>query len=166
MNIKWPYILVGILIIIAGYLYLSKNKQASYPPLPQQYLDDRENFGKVNQFFTDAMNLTEPPDNSGKPFDMQPEQEEKILSELQEGVNLSKQIDDGFLDYLNSDLKSNFRDKYVKGNELFLEGLKSDTSNEKSVGVQKQLEGNKLIGEWISWWNKNRDDITNKAFAK
>ncbi len=166
MSIKWPYILVGVLILIAGYFYFSKNRQASYPPLPQQYLDDRENFGKVNQFFTDAMDLTKPPDNSGKPFDMPPEQESKILSNIQDGINLSNKIDDSFFDYLDPNLKSNFRDKYVAGNELFMEGLKSDTSNENSIGVQKQLQGTKLIGEWISWWNKNRDNITNRAFAK
>jgi hypothetical protein len=165
MKIKWVYLVVGFVILVLGSNLFTKNNK-KYPALPQQYLDDRENFGKVNQFFTDAMNLTKPPNDSGESFDMPPDQQSKILSDLQEGVNLSKQIDDGFLDYLDPSLKSNFRDKYVAGNELFMEGLKSDTSNEKSIGVQKQLEGNKLIGEWISWWNKNRDNITNKAFAK
>lgn len=165
MKIKWIYLVVLLVVLVIG-LGLFTKKTQKYPALPHQYLDDRENFGKVNQFFTDAMNLTKPPDNSGNPFDISPDQQSKILSNLQEGINLSKQIDDGFLDYLDQNLKSNFRDKYVSGNELFMEGLESETSNEKSIGVQKQLEGNKLIGEWISWWNKNRDNITNKAFAK
>lgn len=168
MNMK-KIIVVIVLLIVAFVVYrsvLSNNsKQAQLHPLPEQFLDDRTNFGKVNQLFTEAMDLTEPPDNSGKPFDMSKDQQSQIYSKLQEGVDLSKQIDDSFLDYLNPELKVHYRNEYVKGNELFLEGLKGDTTNETSVGVKQQLEGSRLIGEWNQWWNNNKDTITNKAFA-
>lgn len=163
MNIKTITIIVIILII---GLFVFRSNQPKFQALPQQYLDDRETFGKVNQLFNDAMGLTQAPDNSGQPFDMPKDQEAQIISKLEEGVNLSKQIDDEFLDYLNPDLKDNFRNEYVKGNQLFYEGLKGNTSNENSIGVKNQLEGNRLIGEWIKWWNTNKDTITNKAFAK
>ena len=51
------------------------------------------------------MDLTMPPDNSGKPFDMPKEQKDQLRSKLAEGISLSKKIDDNFLDYLHPDLK-------------------------------------------------------------
>jgi len=61
-------------------------------------------------------------------------------------------------------LNNNFRNKYVRGYELILEGLNSDTSNVTSIGVKKQLEGSELIDEFNVWWNSNRDAIKNKAY--
>ena len=129
-------------------------------------IETKEVGARLNQLFTEAMDLTKPPDNSGKPFDMPKDQETQIISKLTEGVTLSKQIDDSFLDYLNPELKNHYRNQYVRGNDLILEGLRGDTSNENSVGVKQQLEGNQLIGEWIKWWDSNRDEITNKAFVE
>ncbi|MFH0936939.1 MAG: hypothetical protein V1808_01445 [Candidatus Daviesbacteria bacterium] len=167
MNTK--KILIAIFILIVGFILfqtINKTNNQSNNPLPQQYLDDRTKFGQVNQLFTEAMDLTKPPDNSGKPFDMPKDQEAQILSKLETGVNLSKEIDDNFLDYLNPELKNHYRNEYVKGNGLCLEGLKGDTSNENSIGVKKQLECNQLIGEWIKWWDSHKDSITNKAFSE
>lgn len=162
--------IIVIFILISGFLlfqYMNKaNNQQPKDVLPSQYLDDRTKFGQVNQLFIDAMDLTKPPDNTGKPFDMAKDQQAQILSKLETGVNLSKEIDDSFLDYLNPELKIHYRNEYVRGNELFLEGLKNDTSNENSIGVKKQLEGNQLLGEWLEWWNSHKDDITNKAFSE
>lgn len=162
-------IFITIFILIVGFIIfqtINKSSNQSSQALPQQYLDDRTKFGQVNQLFVDAMDLTEPPNNSGQPFDMPKERETQILSKLEEGVKLSKEIDDEFLDYLNPELKNNYRNKYVKGNELVFEGLKNDTSNENSIGVKEQLEGNQLIGEWIKWWHANKDQVMNKAFPK
>lgn len=162
-------IFVIIVVLLVGFIFLKfinkPNNNQSNKTLPQEYLDDREAFGKVNQLFGEAMDLTKPPDNSGRPFDMPKDQETQILSKLGDGVNLSKTIDDKFLDYLNPELKNHFRNEYVGGNELILEGLKSGTSNE-SVSVKKQLEGSQLIGLWIKWWDSNKNTITNKAFAE
>lgn len=163
MNLKT--IIILLVVVVIGVFMFNKS-QPKYQTLPQQYLDDRETFGKVNQLFNDAMGLTQAPDDSGKPFDMSKDQEAQIISKLEEGVNLSKKIDDGFLDYLNPEFKDNFKNKYVKGNQLIHEGLTGDTSSENSIGVKNQLEGNRLIGEWIKWWSVNKDAITNKAFAK
>lgn len=168
MNITKTFLIILAILAIATFLFVSKssNNQAKNPSLPQQYLDDREKYGKVNQLFTEAMDLTKSPDNSAKPFFMPKNQENQILSKLEEGVNLSKEIDDNFLDYLNPELKNYYRNKYVRGNELCLEGLRSDTSNENSIGVKKQLECNQLIEEWIKWWDSNKDKITNRAFPE
>lgn len=155
-----------ILILIAGFIFYQFTSKPYSKPLPSDYIDDRSNFANTTQFFNDAMDLTKPPDNSGKPFTMSKKNEQQIIIKLEEGINSSKQIDDSFLDYLDPDLKSHYRNEYVKGYELILEGLKGDTSNENSTGVKQQLEGNRLIGEWSKWWDSKKNYITNKAFAE
>lgn len=160
-----PIILIVIAVFV-GYRFLNTDKTNNTTNFPEQFVDDRTTFAQVKQLFNDAMDLTMPPDNSGRPFDMPKEQEDQIRSKLAEGISLSKKIDDSFLDYLDPDLKNNFRNKYVRGYELILEGLNSDTSNINSIGVKKQLEGNKLIDEFNVWWNSNRDEITNKAYPE
>ncbi|MFA5858005.1 MAG: hypothetical protein WC955_02950 [Elusimicrobiota bacterium] len=130
----------------------ASNKTNTTSNLPEQFVDDRITFAQVKQLFNDAMDLTKPPDNSCRPFDMPKEQEVQLRAKLNEGISLSKKIDDSFLDYLNADLKNNFHNKYVRGYELILEGLNSDTSNENSIGVKKQLDGSKLINEFNKWW--------------
>lgn len=156
--------IVGAIVI--GYRFLNIDKTNTATNFPEQFVDDRATFAQVKQLFNDAMDLTMPPDNSGKPFDMPKEQEDQIRAKLVEGISLSKKIDDSFLDYLNPDLKNNFRNKYVKGYELILEGLNSDTSNVNSIGVKKQLEGSNLIGEFNAWWDSNKDVIINKAYPE
>ena len=71
-NIITKIIIVFIIFFIGFYLY--KNNLPKYTPLPQQYLEDRETFGRVNQLFNDAMGMTQAPDNSGKPFDIPKDQ--------------------------------------------------------------------------------------------
>jgi len=156
-------IILIISAIIIGYRFFGGSNDA---PLPEQFVDDRTAFAQVKQLFNDAMDLTMPPDNSSKPFNMPKEQEDQIRSKLAEGISLSQKIDDSFLDYLHPDLKNNFRNKYVRGYELILEGLNSDTSDVNSIGVRKQLEGSNLIGEFNTWWDSNRDIITNKAYPE
>ena len=163
---KFLPILLIIGAIIIGYSFLNTDKTNTATNLPEQYVDDRATFAQVKQLFNDAMDLTMPPDNSGKPFDMPKKQEDQIRSKLAEGISLSQKIDDSFLDYLHPDLKNNFRNKYVRGYELILEGLNSDTSDVNSIGVRKQIEGSNLIGEFNDWWDSNRDIITNKAYPE
>lgn len=159
--------IITILLIIGVILFLLINKtnygQADNA-LPQKYLDDRTNYTKAILLFNDAMDLTKPPDNSGKPFDIPKVQEQKIITDLTDGINLSRQVNNEFLDYLNPDLKNHYRNQYIKGYELILGGLKSDNSTRNSIGVKEQLEGSQLIGEWNKWWASNKDEITNKAF--
>ena len=160
-----PIILIAIAVFV-GYRFLNTDKTNTTSNFPEQFVDDRTTFAQVKQLFNDAMDLTMPPDNSGKPFDMPKEQEDQIRSKLAEGISLSQKIDDSFLDYLHPDLKNNFRNKYVRGYELILDGLNSDTSDVNSIGVRKQIEGSNLIGEFNDWWDSNRDIITNKAYPE
>jgi len=164
---KFLLILLVIGAVVIGYRFLNTGKtNTTTTTLPEQFVDDRATFAQVKQLFNDAMDLTMPPNNSGKPFDMPKEQENQIHAKLSEGISLSQKIDDNFLDYLHPDLKNNFRNKYVRGYELILEGLNSDTSDVNSIGVKKQIEGSNLIGEFNSWWDSNKDEIINKAYPE
>lgn len=153
-----------IALFIGFFFFQNQLNKTKNPSLPQEYIDDRANFAKASQNFNEAMDLTKPPDNSGKPFNMSKEQEAQIIFKLEEGINLSNKVDDNFLDYLNPDLKNNYRSYMVKGYELFLEGLKSETSNENSIGVKKQFESVQYLDKWNLWWDSNKKTITNKAY--
>jgi len=158
-------LIVIILICVGffGYRVLNKNKTLS-STFPQEFLDDRTNFGKVNQLFGEAMDLTKPPDDSGEPFTRPKDQENLFFSKLEEGIYLSNKIDNKFLDFIDPNLNDHFRNEYVRGNQLILEGSKSNSSTYDMGGVKKQFEGNQLIETWNVWWIANRDRLTEKAY--
>jgi len=85
-------ILLIISAIIIGYNFLNTDKTNTATNFPEQYVDDRATFAQVKQLFNDAMDLTMPPDNSGKPFDMPKEQEDQIRSKIAEGISLSPKL--------------------------------------------------------------------------
>jgi len=72
-----PIILIAIAVFV-GYRFLNTDKINITSNFPEQYVDDRSNFAQVKQLFNDVMDLTMPPDNSGKPFDMPKKQEDQI----------------------------------------------------------------------------------------
>lgn len=157
---------IFIVLIVILFVKLLVNNSHHPVPLPEQYKNDRATYGQINQLFNDAMDLTMPPDTSGKPFDMPKEQENTIRNKLNEGISLSKNIDDNFFDYLNPEMKNMYREKYIRGYSLILEGINITDPNQTSLSVSKQLEGSNLIGDWNKWWDRNKDNITNKAFAE
>lgn len=163
---KTKNVIIVVVLSVLSLLVLQQLLKPKYASLPEEYLDDRAKFGEVNQLFNDAMTLTEPPDDTGTPFDIPQNQQDRIITKLKGGIELSEEIDDSFLDYLHPELKRHFRNEYVRGNQFFLEGITGDTSTIKSVGVQKQIESNNLIVQWVDWWNIHRDEITDKAFAE
>jgi hypothetical protein len=156
-------VIVGVFL---GYQFLNTDKVDTISSFPEQFIDDRTGFAQVKQLFNEAMDLTTPPNDSDRSFVMPKEQEDRIRYKLTEGISLSRKIDDSFLDYLNLDLKNNFRNKYVKGYELFLEGMNSDVSSANSIGVQKQLESGRLMDEFNAWWESNKDAVLKKVYPK
>ena len=159
---KIIYFLAVIGIIFLGYRFLSTN--STNTNFPTDYLDDRDKFTQSIQVLRESSDLTQPTDNSGKPFDIPKEQEQQIYSKMEEGIKLSGEISDEFLDYLDPQLKSYYRNKLIKGTEIYYDGVKANNSGDIAVGVQKQMEGNNLIIEWINWWESNNKRIADKAF--
>jgi len=165
---KFIPILLIVLAVFVGYRLLGSNESAttSSSSFPEQFVDDRENFVQSITVLRESSDLTQPSNNSGEAFTIPKETEQKINSKIEEGIALSKKVDDAFLDYIHPDLKSYYRNKLIAGTEIYFEGLKGDTSNATSLGVQKQIEGNNLMIEWTNWWESHNKDLADKAYPK
>ena len=104
--------------------------------------------------------------NSGESYTIPKATEQQIYSKIEEGLALSKKIDNAFLDYIHADLKNYFRNKLIAGTEIYFEGIKSNNSGNISLGIQRQIEGINLMTEWVNWWNSHNKDLANKAYPK
>lgn len=158
-------ILIIITIFFVGYfgaLALNKDNNTTQTTFPQKFEGDRTNFVNSLNAFDKFAELTTLKNN--EPLTLSKEQNQEALLKIEEGLNLSKKIDDSFLEYISPDLKYYYREKYIKGSEIYYEGLKSNTGDINSSGVQKQIEGNKLVMEWINWWETNNKRLGEKAF--
>ncbi len=147
--------------------YLVVKEDSSFPPFPSVYIDDRNKFTKVNELFSDFTELTSIENSKNSEwwggYTIPKEQEDLAFSKLNEGINLSKSIKDDFFNYLHPEFKDNFRNKFIKGHEIILNQKIQKTESEK---IRMQLEGIKLIEDYYEWWDKNKDQIIDKAFSK
>jgi len=145
---------------------LNNNESASTASFSKQFTDDRANFVQSITVLRESSDLTQPSNNSGEAFTIPKATEQQIYSKIEEGIALSKKVDDAFLDYIHPDLKNYYRNKLIAGNEIYYEGIKANNSGNVSVGVQKQMEGNNLMIEWINWWESHNKDLADKAYPK
>jgi hypothetical protein len=150
--------------LVFPYFIYQDYYKTNYQPLPEKFLKDRENFTKTKKLFYEAMEITKPPSSDIGIFKMDEKKEMELKYKLMEGIELSKSISDEFLDYLDPELKNMFRNKYVRGNELFLEGISTKGDSKKSLYLQ--IESTKLLSEFNDWWNIHSEQIINKAFHK
>jgi hypothetical protein len=94
--------------------------------------------------------------------------EEKMISNTEEGIRLGKLVSDEYLDYIHSELKDMFKNKLIKGTEIYYDGLMISLKNRSagilSKGAQKQIQGVQLQIEWINWFDKNAKSFGNKVF--
>jgi len=106
----------------------------------------------------EANKLTQPPNNEIT-FDLPDTTEKEIIEKLEQSIEIGNNINDKFLYWLHDGLQYEFKEHFIKGSELYLEGLKTEN-------VEKQIKGNKLTIEWNEYWNDNKEDILNKMFPK
>lgn len=126
---------------------------------------DNENFKQSVMLLNEARDLTNPSESESQPsFELSKETEEKIFSNNKEGIRLGKLVSNDYLDYLNPELQNMFKNKLIKGTEIYHDGLTNNNSGSITEGTQKQIQGNQLIIEWINWWSKNGESITIKVF--
>ena len=163
----FPTLLI-IVAILVGYHFLSGDKSttSSVSSFPEQFVDDRANFVQSITVLRKSSDLTQPSNNSGEAFTIPKATEQKIYSKIEEGIALSKKVDDAFLNYIHPDLKNYYRNKLIAGNEIYYEGIKANNSGDVSLGVQKQMAGNNLMIEWINWWESHNKDLADKAYPK
>lgn len=161
-------ILLIIVAIFVGYRLLGGHESAttSNSSFPEQFVDDRANFVQSITVLRESSDLTQPSNNSGEAFTIPKETEQQIYSKIEGGIALSKKVDDAFLDYIHPDLKNYYRNKLIVGNEIYYEGIKANNSGNVALGVQKQMEGNNLMIEWINWWESHNKNLADKAYPK
>src|SRR3989344_1531572 len=165
MKKLFPILLV-VVAVIAGYHFLNNNESATTSSFPEQFTDDRANFVQSITVLRESSDLTQPSNNSGEAFTIPKATEQQIYSKIEEGIALSKKVDDAFLDYIHPDLKNYYRNKLIVGNEIYYEGIKANNNGNVSVGVQKQMEGSNLMIEWIDWWESHNKDLADKAYPE
>lgn len=130
--------------------------------LPDNFQEEKEIFITSMQNFLESNRISsELPDLSTSE---QEEQGKKMKELIGKGIELSDKISDDFLNYLNPELSRYYRNTLVKSNRLYIEGLSGDF--DETVSLQKQVEANQLIEEWVDYWNANSDQINSKLTIK
>ena len=119
---------------------------------------ERDALEKSLTLSLEANKLTQSP-NDEMTFDLPETTEKEIVAKLEQSVKIGSKINDKFLEWLHEGLQNEFKDHFVRGNALYLEGLKTDN-------VQKQIEGNKLIMQWNGYWNNNSKAILGKMYPE
>lgn len=129
--------------------------------LPEKFSDDEKMFKESLAKFGEASDITNSSDRNATD-----EQTAKVLSLTLESVEDSKKVSDEFLDYLHKDLKYNYREKFLKSQQLYYEGLSQskNTDTIESESVKKQIEAGRLMNEWLNWWKSNDKEIIDKIF--
>jgi len=134
---------------------------------PAEFMDDRANFVQSITVLGESSDLiNKPSNNSDEAYTIPKATEQQVYSKIEEGLALSKIVDNAFLDYIHPDLKNYYRNKLIAGTEIYYEGIKSNNSGNISLGVQRQIEGNNLMTEWVNWWNSHNKDLANKGYPK
>ncbi len=126
--------------------------------MPASRLQDRQRLSHALEAFNRANELTQPPPGQ-RSFEGTPEHDQQVLAALREGVAAADSVSDEFLDWLHPQMRSFFRDKYVAGQRLYLDGLLHQDAVE-------QTRGNELIQVWYTeFWEANNDAIADRAFG-
>lgn len=164
---------ISIVVVIIGIIatfYITKivfnwtfdvsSEKATAVVLPDKFSNDEKMFKDSITTFIEASDITNGSDNNASK-----EQTEKVLSLTSKSIESGKKVTDEFLDYLHKDLKVNYREKFLKSQQLYYEGLSQskDTDNIESASVKKQIEAGRIMSEWLSWWKSNDKEILGKV---
>jgi len=157
--------------VVFNLVFNQPNETTASSVLPHKFFNDskeqidNENFKQSIILLNEARDLSNPPESQNQTvFELSKEIEEKIYSNNEEGIRLGKLVSDDYLDYLHTELKNMFKNKLLKGTEIYYDGLIKNNADNIAEGVQKQIQGNQLIIEWIDWFDKNGKSITDKVF--
>lgn len=162
---KSKFLIIFVVIIaIPLFFFLSQgsnNKSSTSPADATVKISGQERDAFVDSVI--ALNKARDLSNKGLPLprNLPQEVENEIFSLTEKGISLNKQVGDEFLDSLHPELKLMYREKLIKGSMLWLEGVRSSESKE---GVEKQLQGNQFVTEWIDWFAENGKSFEGTIF--
>ncbi len=139
------------------------------PEKPVQYRNFNDDLKQSVMLLTKVRELSNPPGSENQiAFHLSKETEEKIISNSSEGIRLGKLVSDEYLDSISPELRYMFRNKLIKGSEIFYNGfmisLKDRASGVLSEGEQMQIQGVQLQIEWIEWFDKKVKSSSYKVF--
>lgn len=134
--------------------------------LPSQYTNDSENLKRAIILLNEARDLSNPPrSDKQSTFTLSKEVEDEIYSKTEDGIRFGKQVSDEYLDHLHPELKDMFKNKLIRGTDIWYQGIKDNQSGRIGEGVQKQIQGDELVAEWIEWWDKQGKTIADKVYG-
>ncbi|MBC8548512.1 MAG: hypothetical protein H8D23_02580 [Candidatus Brocadiales bacterium] len=136
---------------------------------PVQYRNFNDDFKQSVMLLSKVRYLTNPPGSVNQiGFQLSKETEEKIILNSREGIRLGKLVSDEYLDSISPGLRYMFRNKLIKGSEIFYEGfvhsMKDSAAGVLLEGEQKQIQGVQLQIEWIEWFDEKAKSSSYKIF--
>ena len=139
------------------------------PEMPVQYRNFNDDFKQSVMLLNKVRDLSNPQGSANQiGFQLSKETEEKIISNSREGIRLGKLVSDEYLDSISPELRYMFKNKLIKGSEMFYDGfmasLKARAAGVLSKGEQKQIQGVQLQIEWIEWFEKKSKSFSHKVF--
>jgi len=149
-------IVIGIAISLFIFGHLSSPLHFHSRKLPSNYADNRSSFTASIKDYSDASGIV----NSHGDVN-------QVANLISSSIASSTKVSDDFLDYLDPQLKDEFRNNLIKGEQLYLQGLNANTPNDTadSPSVKFQTQGIQLEKEWTNWWNSHHTALSKKAFA-
>ena len=158
---------VLMLLVIVLTLCIGCSVKPILPPktIPSIYANDNEIFVSSITLLNEARRLSSPEGNPGA-YNLDTQTEDLIYSKTAEGIRLGKLVSSEYLDYVHPELKDMFRDKLLKGSEIWYKGIRDNNAGNEAEGVQEQLEGADLTGQWNDWWNINGNYIADTVIPR
>lgn len=83
------------------------------------------------------------------------EKEKLMLQYIEQSLRAAESVSPDFLRTLHPDLPLYYKDHLMKGQRLYMEGIKGNDP-------AKQFQGNALVMEWSKFWVTNQDRILKK----
>lgn len=145
-----------IILFAFSLLFLSSCSGKKTSNLPNDFSQNKDKFLSAIEYFQKANQISSNINNLS--LSEQKSKEPELINYLKTGIQMGNEVNDDFLNYLDSNLPFYFRNKLIESNKLYLEGISSkDLSTSSSI--QKQIYANQLLTDWSKYWNDKYDKI-------
>jgi CheY-like chemotaxis protein len=156
-------IVTGLAIIILGiatsqFLFGHHSSPIHFHShaLPSNYADNRTDFTDSIKSYSDATDVINVHGDANQ-----------VSTALSASIASSNKVSDDFLNYLDPQLKDEYRNNLIMGEQEYLQGFNesSSTDTADSPSTKLQTDGIQLEQNWNNWWNSHNTALSNKAFA-